>query len=91
MFVLFCCLVLLCYSGIEFTKRLRKNELDLMVADPTLKIHQIVMLCSAHCDDETLDLAHEAGIDATLEKPLELLAFYDVYSEITNRGDNYYI
>lgn len=50
-----------------------------MASDPTLKIHQKIILCSAHCDDETLQLAHEAGLDANIEKPLDLPELYDIY------------
>ena len=50
--------------------------------DPTLKIHQKVILCSANGDDDTLDSAEEAGIDGNLPKPLDINSFYQLYMDI---------
>ena len=51
--------------------------------NPSLKIHQKVILCSANGDDnDTLDSAKEAGIDGNLPKPLDINDFYQLYMDI---------
>ena len=71
------------YTGIEFTKRLRETETGLNSMNPSLKVHQIVILSSANGDDfDTLKLAEEAGIDGTLAKPLGIENFHQLYIDI---------
>ena len=55
--------------------------------DPSLKIHQKVILSSANGDDyETLKLAEEAGIDGNLEKPLGIDRFHQLYVDIVTQS-----
>ena len=74
------------YTGIEFTKRLREIEKGLQNMNPSLKIHQKVILCSANGDDyDTVEFAEEAGIDGNIVKPLGIERFHQLYIEITER------
>ena len=55
--------------------------------DPSLKIHQKVILSSANDDDyETLTLAEEAGIDGNLAKPLGIDRFHQLYLDIITQS-----
>ena len=50
--------------------------------DKTESYHQLVIVCSANADEETANLAYEAGVDGFLEKPLQIDAFMKVYRNL---------
>ena len=43
---------------------------------------QLVIVCSANSDEESSDIAYAAGVNAFLEKPLQMDAFDRVYSQL---------
>ncbi len=44
----------------------------------------IIIGCSANSDDETIEEAYKAGVDAFMAKPFSIDAFYQIYDELTN-------
>ena len=80
--------------GFECTKRLRKIEATLRrdeeastsSGDKKDDHHQLVVVCSANADEETTNLAYDAGVDGFLEKPLQLDDFMKIYQNLKNIG-----
>ena len=81
--------------GFECTKRLRKIEANIcaqeMAGGSVRDNHQLVIVCSANADEETRELAYDAGVDGFLEKPLQLDLFLNVLKRLKNNVNDDYI
>ena len=77
--------------GFECTKRLRKIEASISIQDTNSERrdhHQLLIVCSANSDEETANLAYDAGVDGFLEKPLDMDTFMKVYKNLKDIEDN---
>ena len=45
-----------------------------------------MIVCSANADEETSELAYDAGVDGFLEKPLQLDLFLNVLKSLKNNA-----
>ncbi len=63
-------------DGLEATSRIRAFEKTMMNAD-IIPVHQLIIGVSACSDNETMEAAFEAGIDAFIPKPFTMQSFKD--------------
>ena len=71
------------YNSIRTSSRSQSGHNDQNDGDnPPPPPHQLVIVSSANSDNETSDLAFEAGCDAFLEKPLQIEAFHTIYLKL---------
>ena len=73
--------------GFECTKRLRKIEENLSFQERR-DHRQLIIVCSANSDEETANLAYDAGVDGFLEKPLEMNALTNIYKNLKDIEDS---
>ncbi len=74
-------------DGLESTSRLRKLEAATACAESTDNtatscIHQLIIGCSANSDNDTMQAAFVAGIDAFIPKPFNIAEFNDSYQRL---------
>ncbi len=71
-------------DGLESTSRLRKLESvvnSIQGSGSTPKVHQLIIGCSANSDNETMQAAFVAGIDAFIPKPFNIQSFCNTYEK----------